>query len=157
MNDLEERIRATLDQRARPSALRTMPPGTRRRIRSRQAGAAFVAFATAMAFSSVAFALFSTPSGVSRTAAGEDEIVVVQPPRGLDPSLYLHDVDPPSPGEWPDVTNGDLSGATYAGSGTSASTSCTFADNGTYSVKGRIIDKDGGYTEYTTRAGCWPR
>ncbi len=88
-----------------------MPPGTRRRIRSRQAGAAFVAFATAMAFSFVAFALFSTPSGASRTAAGEDEVVVVQAPRGADASLDLHDVDPPSPGEWPDVTYGDLSGA----------------------------------------------
>ncbi len=47
-------------------------------------------------------------------------------------------------------TNGDLSGATYAGSGASDSTNCTFNDNGTYTVKGRIIDKDGGYTEYTT-------
>jgi hypothetical protein len=111
MNDLEERIRATFDQHAKASAIRTMPPGTRRRIRSRQAGAAFVVFATAVAFSFVAFALFSTPSGASRTAAGDDEVVVVQPPRGLDSSLYLHDVDPPSPGEWPDVTRGDLSDA----------------------------------------------
>jgi len=47
-------------------------------------------------------------------------------------------------------TNGDLSGATYANSGTSASTNCPFADNGSFTVKGRIIDKDGGYTEYTT-------
>lgn len=47
-------------------------------------------------------------------------------------------------------TNVDLSGATYAGSGMSASTTCTFADNGSYQVKGRIIDKDGGYTEYST-------
>src|SRR5205823_6595087 len=42
------------------------------------------------------------------------------------------------------------SGATYAGSGTSASTSCTFTDNGSFPVKARIIDKDGGFTEYTT-------
>jgi len=111
MNDLEERIRATLDQRATPSATRTMPPGTRQRIRSRQAGAAFVAFATAMAFSFVVFGLFSTPSGASRTATGDDEVVIVQPPRGLDASLDLHDVDAPAPGEWPDVTYGDLSGA----------------------------------------------
>ncbi len=47
-------------------------------------------------------------------------------------------------------TNGDLSGATYAGSGTSASTTCSFADNGSHTVKARIIDKDGGFTEYTT-------
>src|SRR5207249_3318925 len=47
-------------------------------------------------------------------------------------------------------SNGDLSGSTYAGSGTAASTQCTFADNGTYVVKGRIIDKDGGATDYTT-------
>src|SRR5439155_17364362 len=31
-------------------------------------------------------------------------------------------------------TNGDLSGATYGGSGSSTSTSCSFADNGTYPV-----------------------
>ena len=111
MNDLEERIRATLDQRAMASAIRTMPSGTRRRIRSRQAGAALVAFATAMAFSFVAFGLFSTPSGASRTAAAEDDVVIVQAPRGPDSSLYLHDVDPPAPGEWPDVTRGDLSDA----------------------------------------------
>jgi hypothetical protein len=113
MNDLDERIRATLHKRATASAIRTMPPGTRRRIRSRQTGSAFVAIAAAMAFSFVAFELFSTPWGGARTADGEDggEVVVVQPPRGLDTSLDLHDVDPPAPGEWPDVTSGDLSGA----------------------------------------------
>jgi len=47
-------------------------------------------------------------------------------------------------------SNSSLAGTTYAGSGTSASTTCTFPDNGTYTVKGRIIDKDGGYSEYTT-------
>ena len=47
-------------------------------------------------------------------------------------------------------TNGDLSGETYAGSGTTANTSCNFTDNGTKAVKARIIDKDGGFTEYTT-------
>jgi len=47
-------------------------------------------------------------------------------------------------------TNGDLRGATHGSSGSTASTSCTFDDNGTYTVKGRIIDKDGGYSEYTT-------
>ena len=47
-------------------------------------------------------------------------------------------------------TNGDLSAATYAGSGTGASTSCPFDDGPTKIVKARIIDKDGGSTEYTT-------
>jgi len=47
-------------------------------------------------------------------------------------------------------TNGDLSGATYAGSLTTASAACTFSDNGSYTVKGRIIDKDGGFTDYAT-------
>src|SRR5207302_1928481 len=49
-------------------------------------------------------------------------------------------------------SNGDLSGATYAGSGTSASTTCSFPDNvgSPFPVKARIIDKDGGYSEYTT-------
>jgi hypothetical protein len=111
MNDLEERIRATLDERARASAIRTIPPGTRRRVRSRQAGSALVAFATAMAFSFVAFELFSTPSGGSRTAHGEDEVEVVPAPRGPDVSEGWNDVDPPAPGEWPVVTDGDLSEA----------------------------------------------
>jgi hypothetical protein len=49
-------------------------------------------------------------------------------------------------------TNASLSGSTYAGSGTAASTSCTYSDNvgSPYTVRARIIDKDGGYTEYTT-------
>src|SRR5205823_2754530 len=47
--------------------------------------------------------------------------------------------------------NGSLGGATYAGSGSSASTTCTFDDGpSTHTVKARIFDKDGGYTEYTT-------
>src|SRR2546425_161962 len=46
--------------------------------------------------------------------------------------------------------NSSLAGATYAGSGASASTTCTFNDNGSFTVRGRIIDKDGGSSEYTT-------
>lgn len=42
-----------------------------------------------------------------------------------------------------------LAAATYANSGTSASTSCAFADNSNYTVRARIIDKDNGFTEYT--------
>src|SRR3989441_348747 len=38
----------------------------------------------------------------------------------------------------------------YATSGTSATNTCTFADNGTYTVRARIIDKDVGYSEDTT-------
>src|SRR5207249_1354435 len=40
--------------------------------------------------------------------------------------------------------NGSLAAATYAGSGTADSTTCTFADNGSYTVRARIVDKDGG-------------
>jgi PKD repeat protein len=48
--------------------------------------------------------------------------------------------------------NGSLAGATYAGSGTAASTTCTYPDEGTgtYTVRARIMDKDDGFTEYTT-------
>ncbi len=46
-------------------------------------------------------------------------------------------------------TGGSLAGATYAGSSTAASTTCPFADDGIYTVNGRIIDKDNGFTEYT--------
>jgi len=38
----------------------------------------------------------------------------------------------------------------YAAAVDGASKSCTFADNGTYVVKGRIFDRDGGYRTYDT-------
>src|SRR5207253_9332959 len=38
----------------------------------------------------------------------------------------------------------------YRSSAGDASHDCTYADNGTYTVKARIIDKDGGFSEYTT-------
>src|SRR5207247_5609336 len=48
-------------------------------------------------------------------------------------------------------TNGDLSTSTYALASTSASTDCTFPDGpATKTVKARIIDKDGGSSQYTT-------
>src|SRR5262249_55350444 len=40
--------------------------------------------------------------------------------------------------------------ATYESSGASAVTDFTFVDNGTYTVYGRILDKDDGYTDYET-------
>jgi len=49
-----------------------------------------------------------------------------------------------------DCNGGSLAGATYASSGTSASTSCTFPDgNASKTVRARILDKDDGFTEYT--------
>lgn len=45
---------------------------------------------------------------------------------------------------------GSLTAATYATSGTSSSTNCAFADNGSYTVRGKIMDKDDGSNEYTT-------
>ena len=47
-------------------------------------------------------------------------------------------------------TNASLAGATYVNSSIAATTSCTFADDGAYTVRARIIDKNGGATEYTT-------
>ncbi len=48
-------------------------------------------------------------------------------------------------------TNGDLSGATYASSGTSSSTTCTYNDGpSTHTVRARIIDKDDGFSENTS-------
>jgi len=38
--------------------------------------------------------------------------------------------------------------ATYAAAGTTTTASCTFNDNGSFTVKGRILDKDNGYTTY---------
>src|SRR5205823_5197235 len=51
-----------------------------------------------------------------------------------------------------DCNNGDLSGATYANTvGSSDSTTCTYPDGPSdHTVKARIIDKDGGFSEYTT-------
>jgi hypothetical protein len=47
-------------------------------------------------------------------------------------------------------TNGSLASATYATSGTASSTTCTYSDNGSKTVRARIIDKNDGLTEYTT-------
>ena len=48
--------------------------------------------------------------------------------------------------------NSSLAGATYAGSGTATTKQCAFNDDtgGPFTVRARIIDKDGGYTEKTT-------
>src|SRR6185312_10840033 len=40
--------------------------------------------------------------------------------------------------------------ADYASAGAASSAPITFNDNGSYTVYGRIFDKDGGYTDYTT-------
>ena len=39
---------------------------------------------------------------------------------------------------------------TYAAAGSASSASFTFDDNGSYTVYGRILDKDGGFTDYQT-------
>jgi hypothetical protein len=77
-----------------------------------------------------------TPASVSFSAASD--------PSSADTAAGLHYAFA--------CDNGSLASATYAGSGTSASTSCSYADEGTgsYTVRGRVIDKDDGYTEYTT-------
>lgn len=47
--------------------------------------------------------------------------------------------------------NGSLAAATYANSSTSSTNLCIFPDGpGAYEVRARIIDKDDGYSEYTT-------
>src|SRR5262249_27862543 len=46
--------------------------------------------------------------------------------------------------------NGQFVDAGYANSTASASTTCTYDDNGNYTVIARVIDKDEGFTEYTT-------
>jgi hypothetical protein len=45
---------------------------------------------------------------------------------------------------------GELGPAAYETGGTNASTVCTFADNGTYTLHARVMDKDGGFTNYTS-------
>ena len=47
-------------------------------------------------------------------------------------------------------TGADLASATYATSGTAAQTTCAFDDQGSFTVRARIIDKDGGFSEMTT-------
>lgn len=49
-----------------------------------------------------------------------------------------------------DCNGGSLAASTYAGSGTNGLMSCSFADDGSYTVSGKIMDKDGGGNEYTT-------
>jgi hypothetical protein len=47
--------------------------------------------------------------------------------------------------------NGSLASATYANSSASPSTTCVFSEPpSSHNVRGRIIDKDNGFTEYTT-------
>jgi hypothetical protein len=48
---------------------------------------------------------------------------------------------------------GSLSTATYGNSGTANSTTCPTTDNGMKTVRGRIIDKDGGFSEYIKSVG----
>ena len=48
-----------------------------------------------------------------------------------------------------DCNGGSLATATYANSGTANSANCPTTDNGTKTVRARIIDKDGGFNEYT--------
>ena len=43
-----------------------------------------------------------------------------------------------------------LAGVTWATASASPDTGCTFNDNGSYSVRGVVIDKDGGLNEYAT-------
>ena len=43
---------------------------------------------------------------------------------------------------------GSLASATYATSGTTPSTQCTYVAAGPHTVTARVIDKDGGFTEY---------
>jgi hypothetical protein len=119
MSDIEERVRGALEARAGVTGIRTMPPGTHRRIRSRQAGASAVALAAVAAFSFVAFELFSSPLGGSRppqssgspTAQPKSDVEIVPAPNEPDGSPAWNLVDPPVPGEWPEVTHGDLSEA----------------------------------------------
>ena len=40
--------------------------------------------------------------------------------------------------------------ASYAAAGTATSATFTFADSGTYTVFGRVFDKDGGFRDYQT-------
>lgn len=47
-------------------------------------------------------------------------------------------------------TGASLDSSTYATSSTSPSTSCTFSTGGNATVRARVIDKDGGFSEYTT-------
>jgi PKD domain-containing protein len=49
-----------------------------------------------------------------------------------------------------DCAGGSLAGATYGSSGASSSTICAFGDDGVFTVRARIIDKDDEFSEYTT-------
>jgi len=51
-------------------------------------------------------------------------------------------------------TNGSLSSATFSSTaGSLANSPCVFVENGSYVVKGRIIDRNNGFSEYTTSVG----
>ena len=49
-----------------------------------------------------------------------------------------------------DCSGTDDLAASYAAAGAMDNTTCTFTDNGTFTVFGRIFDKDDGYSQYST-------
>src|SRR5207302_1391959 len=59
-------------------------------------------------------------------------------------------IDQPSLRYFFATTQADRDAATYAGSSTSAAQDFIFDDNGAHTVYTRILDKDGGYTDYQT-------
>jgi hypothetical protein len=105
MSQVEDRIRSTLSARVGGTGIRTMPAGTLRRIRARQAWSTVVASAVVVVFGLAAIEAFSIPADRSRTADGEPSVVVPAPAHG-EPTWDR--VEAPAPGAWPVVTHGAL-------------------------------------------------
>jgi hypothetical protein len=106
MSHLEDLIRSTLDTRAPITGVRTIPQGTLRRIRVRQAVSSVIASVIVAALAVGAFEAFSIPFDRSRPADGPgDAEIVPAPPQG---APTWDRVEAPPPGSWPDVTHGAL-------------------------------------------------
>jgi hypothetical protein len=131
MSGIEERIHSTLSAQVAGTGIRTMPAGTLRRIRARQAWSSMVGSAVVVVFALVAIEAFSVPVDRTRTADGEQTVVVPAPAQG-DPTWDR--VEAPAPGAWPEVTHGAIAEGYVdrtAGEGASLLVSKTVIDAGT--------------------------
>src|SRR5215218_8160935 len=117
-------------------------PTVRARIIDKDGG--FTEYTTAVTVDNVApSATFPATRTVNEGSSSSFAFTAPSDPSSADTSAGFHYAF--------SCTGASLAGATYAGSGTASSVSCTFDDGpSSPTVRARIIDKDGGFTEYTT-------
>ncbi|MGH2637232.1 MAG: hypothetical protein ACRDHU_13945 [Actinomycetota bacterium] len=107
-SDLEIRVRATLEQHARPAALRRMPPETVRRVRIRRAGAVLcVAIAISAALAGVV-TLAQVAPGTGRRPASVVTVAIPSPPEPGTTYVTPAPFSDLEAGEWPQAVEGGV-------------------------------------------------